>query len=44
MEKLYDSDGREYTPSQPTPEVEEVPRLNEPGTAESTDLPSESAQ
>lgn len=50
MEKLYDSDGREYTPSQPAPEVqkeevkEEVSGLNEPVAAESTGPASEPAQ
>lgn len=50
--KTYDSDGREYTPSQPKIEelkAEEVPTssttgLNEPGAAESAVSPSEPAE
>ena len=44
MTKLYDSDGREYTPSIPPAEVPSTTGLNEPAVTESTESASEPAQ
>ena len=44
MEKLYDADGREYTPCIPPQSVSSTTGLNEPAVTESTESASEPAQ